>query len=212
MDRPPLLALVALLLAANSAGAERPVLPSPPPLPPAAAAWSLVKTVEGISVRTAPSEERAPWGSAEGRMEVAPEAVLDHLLGFEALTKAIPYLAEVRVLRRSEGEALVYFYFDLPWPLSNRDYTVRYRWAHEGAQTVVTTEDANDLGPPATSAVRVRRVRTRWELAPKEGGTQARFVCLVDYGGMLTQGMIEQTAWKQPMQTFLAVRKVLLPH
>lgn len=183
--------------------------------PPPDGELRLLKTVEGIAVRTAPSGQRAPWGAAEGTIDAPPDAVLAHLTDFEHLVGVIPKLAEVKVLARRDGEAVVYFYFDLPWPIANRDYTARYRWSRDGAKIVITVDEANAEGPAPTKAVRVALLRGRWELAPRDGGgTAARYLSLVDYGGSLTRGMLEQSAWKQPLQTLQGVRKALAarPH
>jgi hypothetical protein len=184
-----------------------------PPLPPPAEAWRKVQDEDGILVRTAPSAERAPWGSAEGHLDAAPEAVLEHILSFDKLTRAVPNLTEVRVLSRSDGEAVVYFYFDLPWPIANRDYTVRFRWARvAGGGVIVTCEDQNALGPAETGAVRVRLIRAAWAIRPDGAGSFARYLSLTDLGGSLTRGMAARTAWRQPMQNFDGVRKSFLPH
>lgn len=170
-----------------------------------------MKQIEGITASLAPSERRAPWGVADGVIDAAPDAVLAHLIAFEELPKHVPKLSELRVLQRSDGAALVYLYFDLPWPVSNRDYTVRYRWARGDDGTIrIAIEDANELGPKPGDAIRVGFVRGSWELrATSDGKTLARYIWLAELGGSMTRGMIEQTAWKQPLETIRGVRKAM---
>jgi hypothetical protein len=181
------------------------------PRPPDAAAWRQLKVVEGITVRLAPSTTRAPWGSAEGLIDAPVERVLGHLTQFERLVGRVPRLTKVTVLKREPTQALVYFYYDLPWPVANRDYTATYRWgtAGDGSASVVI-ETANAAGPPPGDAVRVGFVRGQWQLRPTaDGKTAARYDFLGDYGGNMTKGMIEQTAWKQPLETIKTIRKVM---
>lgn len=181
----------------------------PPPTPPAddAAAWHTLKTVDGVTLRRADSGRKAPWGEGEGEIAAPLERVIAHLTDFASLSKYMPRLAELKVIARSEGEAIVYFRFDLPWPISDRDWTLRYRWRRDGDRFVMSWCDASDRGPPPGSAVRVTPMRGRWELqATPRGTTLARYVFLAELGGSLPSSVVEQTAWKQPLQTIRGVR------
>ncbi len=181
-----------------------------PPLPPTDG-WKVASRAEGIVAATAPSGLIGPWGSAEGVVAAPLDEVLAHLTDFAALPREVPRLAEVRVIRRAEGEAIVYFRIDLPWPISDRDYTARYRWGplpDGGARLVI--DDADDQGPPPGKAVRVRLVRGTWDLHPSpSGGTAVRHVLLMDLGGWLTRSIVEQTAWKQPLESIKGVRRAV---
>lgn len=196
-----MLALVALALDL--------LLALPPPVPPAVGAgvWKLVKTVDGVTLYRADSGRKAPWGMGEGEIAAPLDRVIAHLTDFPSLPKHMPRLAELKVLARSAEEAIVYFRFDLPWPISDRDWTLRYRWHRDGAHFVMSWCDAADRGPPPTNAVRVSPMRGRWELtATPRGTTLARYVFLAELGGSLPGSVIEQTAWKQPLQSIRGVR------
>lgn len=182
-------------------------LPSPRPPPVDAAAWKTIKTVDGVTLARAPSDRAAPWGRGEGEIAAPLERVIAHLTDFASLAKHMPRLAEVRVIERGDGEAIVYFRFDLPWPISDRDWTLRYRWHREGAHFVMSWCDAHDRGPPATSAVRVTPMRGYWELTgTADGKTLARYVFLSELGGALPKSVAEETAWKQPLGSIRGVR------
>lgn len=196
--------LAALLGAPAIARADAPAPPS----------WKQVKVVDGIVVRTAPSGVKPPWGSAMGTIDAPPARVLAHLLDFADAPKHVPRLAEARVLRRGDDEAVVYFFLDLPWPISNRDYTARFRWqTRPDGDVVLLVEDDNREGPPERGAIRVTLLRGLWRLHPVDGGrrTEARYDFLGDFGGMMTRSMIEQTDWKNPLETIQGVRKALAP-
>jgi polyketide cyclase/dehydrase/lipid transport protein len=197
-----MLALVLLALV------ELALHPAPPPAHDPS--WQTIKVVDGVTLRRAPSDRAAPWGLGEGEI-VAPLAqVVAHLTDFATLPRWAPRIAEVRVLERGANEALVYFRLDLPWPLSDRDWTVRYHWGRTGEpgeRWVMTWSDANDRGPPPGKAVRVTAVRGSWELWPRGcDRTFGRYLFLAELGGRLPRSAVEQTAWKQPLQTFRGVR------
>ena len=180
------------------------------PIPPAfdATAWKTLKTVDGVTLKRASSDRAAPWGLAEGEIAAPIERVIAHLTDFTSLQKWMPRVAELRVIEQRSDEALVYFRFDLPWPISDRDWTLRYRWQRDGQSFVMTWSDANDRGPPPGRAVRVGTVRGYWELSPTAAGaTLARYVFLSELGGSLPHSVSEQTAWKQPLGSLLGVRR-----
>jgi hypothetical protein len=184
------------------------IAPEPP-----ATGWKVAARSDGIIAATAPSSFAAPWGSAEGIIDATPEEVLAHLIDFAALPKVVPRLAEVRVVRRDAGSAIVYFRIDLPWPIADRDYTARYRWGTlpDGSYRVAI-DDANDLGPAPGKPIRVALVRGVWDLSrAPTGGTRARHVLLMELGGWLTRSVVEQTAWKQPLESIRGVRRALAP-
>lgn len=180
-------------------------LPIPPPVD--AASWQTVKTVDGVTLKRAPSDRAAPWGLGEGEIAAPIDRVIAHLTDFAALGKWMPRVADLRVLERGADEAVVYFRFDLPWPISDRDWTLRYRWRRDGDRFVMTWCDAADRGPPPGSAVRVTPMRGYWELtAIAAGKTLARYVFLAELGGSLPRSVAEQTAWKQPLGSIRGVR------
>jgi uncharacterized protein YndB with AHSA1/START domain len=181
----------------------------PPPHPPAAddKAWITVKTVDGVTLKRAPSDRASPWGLAEGEIAAPIDRVIGHLTDFANLGKWMPRVADLRVIARGSDEALVYFRFDLPWPISDRDWTLRYRWGRDGDRFVMTWTDANDRGPPPGRAVRVTPLRGYWELRPTAAGTTlARYVFLSVLGGSLPRSVAEETAWRQPLGSIRGVR------
>jgi hypothetical protein len=197
-------ALAALLSILTSLLAE---LSSPLPPLPDDRAWVTLKTVEGVRLANAPSPLGVPWGLGEGEIAAPLARVITHLTDFPSLPRWMPRVAELRVIARGEAEATVYFRFGLPWPLSDRDWTVRYRWQAEPTRFFMVWSDANDRGPPPTRAVRVAPLRGYWELeATPAGTTHARYVFLSQLGGALPRSVALTTAWKQPLETFRGVR------
>jgi hypothetical protein len=169
--------------------------------------------VDGIHVWAAETP-RDFWGYAEGRVQASPEAIFARIGNFEALPHVFPWLATVRVLERGDHTALVYFRYDLPWPLSDRSYTARHRWWTEPDGTIVLdVEGTSGLGPPTGDAVAIERVLTRVVLTPVEGTiTEVGYLFRADLAGMLPRRVRAQTAWKIPLNVMLSMRRSLAPH
>jgi hypothetical protein len=188
----------------------------PPPAPPPAddPAWRVLKVIDGVTLKRAePSGgARAPWGMGEGEIAARLDAVVAHLTDFEGLVRFVPRLQTVRVLARGDGEALVYFRFDLPWPISDRDWTVRYRYGRDAAGSFhMRWWDENQHSPPARWTVRVGPVRGAWLLTPTgRGTTRARYTFLAELGGRMPRGVVDDTVWKQPLQTLQGVRRAVV--
>src|SRR6267142_1498904 len=164
----------------------------PLPRPPAAddKSWTTVKTVDGVTLLRAPSGGKAPWGAGEGEIAAPLERVIAHLTDFASLGKWMPRVADLKVIARADDEAIVYFRFDLPWPISDRDWTLRYRWRRDGDRFVMTWQDAHDRGPPPGKPVRVTPMRGYWQLdATPAGTTRARYVFLSELGGSLPRSV-----------------------
>jgi hypothetical protein len=199
-----MLAVIVAVLLAGSAHAAADADPAP---------WQAVAVVDGVHVWAAerPGEF---WGLARGRVEAPAEAIFRRVSDFEALPHLYPWLDAVRVLDRDEGRALVYFHYNLPWPLSDRSYTATHRWWTEPSGTIVLdVEDAGGIANPNDGAIHVERVLTRMTFAPALGGgaTDVEYLFRADLAGMLPHSVRAQTAWKIPMNAVLSMRRSLEP-
>jgi hypothetical protein len=182
-------------------------MPAPTPPTADAPAWSVVKTVDGVTLKRAPSECAVPWGLGEGEIAAPIERVIAHLTDFSGLGRWMPRVRELRVIERGADSAIVYFRFGLPWPISDREWTLRYRWWRDGDHFVMSWQDAHDRGPPPSRAVRVTPMRGYWEVwANGATSSRARYVFLSELGGALPRVVAQETAWKQPLASFRGVR------
>jgi hypothetical protein len=196
--------VLAVLLAADVAHAEKLVEP---------ASWRLVDVVEGVQVFAAePGEEF--WGLARGRVEASPETIFRRVSNFEALPHVYPWLDAVRVLERGDASALVYFRYDLPWPLSDREYTAAHHWRTEPSGTIaLIAESSGLLAPHDHDVVPVEGLLVRMTFTPIRNGaaTEVDYLFRGDLGGMLPRSVRAQTAWKIPMNTILSMRRSCEP-
>jgi len=175
--------------------------------------WSPAAVVDGIRVWAAETHT-GYWGYARGRVLASPEAIFHRIGNFESLPSVYPWLDRVRVLERGEGTALVYFHYDLPWPLSDRSYTARHHWWTEPSGTIVLDAEGDDQVPPVDDgAVHVEHVLTRIVMAPALGGSASdvEYLFRADMAGMLPRSVRAQTAWKVPLNVVLSMRHSLEP-
>lgn len=179
----------------------------------AAAAWRLAKEVDGITVWSAETRTGF-WGYARGRVDATPAAIFRRISNFEELPRMFPTLDRVEVLRRDGSSALVWFHYDLPWPLSDREYTAQHRWWTEPSGTIVLDVEGLDGERPHDGTVEVERVLTRIVMAPLDGGaaSEVEYLFRADMAGMLPRAVRSQTAWKIPLNVMLSMRRSLAPH
>ena len=200
--------LVLAVVAALLVGAPRAVRATDAP----AVAWRLASEVDGITVWSAETRTGF-WGYARGRVDATPAAIFHRISNFEELPRMFPTLDRVEVRQRDESSALVWFHYNLPWPLSDREYTAQHHWWTEPSGTIVLdVEDANDTAPPvADGAVQVRQVLTRIVMAPALDGTASdvEYLFRADVAGFLPQSVRAQTAWKVPLNVVLSMRHSL---
>ena len=177
------------------------------------AAWKLAKEVEGITVWSAETRTGF-WGYARGRVDATPAAIFHRISNFEELPHMFPTLDRVEVRRRDESSALVWFHYDLPWPLSDREYSAEHRWWTEPSGTIVLDVEGVDGERPHDGAVEVERVLTRIVMAPRDGGaaSEVEYLFRADMAGLLPRAVRSQTAWKIPLNVMLSMRRSLAPH
>jgi hypothetical protein len=174
--------------------------------------WSLEGIVDGVTAWGAEQPDEF-WGYARGEVDAPAEAIFERICNFEALPSMYPRLDGVRVLERGETSALVYFHYNLPWPLSDRSYTAQHRWWKDAAGTIVLDiEDASALGP-ADGAVHVKRLFARMSFMPLGAGASAEvdYLLRADVAGLLPRVVRAETAWKIPLNAVLSMRRSLAP-
>jgi hypothetical protein len=177
------------------------------------APWRLTDVVDGVRAWTAERPDEY-WGLARGRVDAPPEAIFRRISDFEALPHMYPMLDAVRVLERGPTSALVYFHYDMPWPISDRSYTAAHHWRTEPTGAIVLdVEDANASAPPDDGAVHIERLLARMTFAPVDDGaaTDVEYLFRADLAGMLPRRVRVATAWKIPLNAVLAMRRSLAP-
>jgi hypothetical protein len=177
-------------------------------------AWHEVDVVQGVRVWAADAPGEF-WGLARGRVAAPPSAIFRRVSDFEALPRVYPWLGTVRVLERGPASSLVYFRYDLPWPLSDRDYVALHHWRTESSGTIVfAAEGERHVAAASGDTVPVEGLLVQMTFVPIEGGiaTEVDYLFRADLGGVLPRSVRAATAWKIPMQAILSMRRSFEPH
>lgn len=112
----------------------------------------------------------------EDTLPFPAEEVRAVLLDLEAFRVWFPALREWRVLVRRDTSAEVYGRQRLPWPFSDRDYVVRYRWTddEEGLDLEAVGQSGASPGAP-DGVVRVERLRSEWRVSPDGDSARVQY-------------------------------------
>jgi len=170
--------------------------------------WRVTQVVDGVT-GLAPPSAGAEMAAAEGSVPASVPAILAHLVDFDHMPGRIPWLATARVLARDVDQALVYFRYDLPWPVADRDYTARYRWtALPAGAGRVEIDDADGAGPPPAGAVRVTDLRACFALEPlADDRTLVRYRVHMELGGRLPRRTKDEAVQKLALRSVVGLRR-----
>jgi len=141
-------------------------------------------------------------------VEAAP-AVVHRVVGdFAAYTEFMPYVNEVKILKKTtEDDLVVYFALSLPL-VSNRDYAIRIRRSENAG--VFRTEWTAESGalPEREGLVRVKLNTGGWLLEPLDGGRRTRvtYSLLTAPGGSIPQWVANKSNTASIPDLMTAVR------
>jgi hypothetical protein len=148
---------------------------------------------------------------AEGDLPASPEEVQRALLDYRQQVGIIKRLSESRVLNRGNDWLNVYQRLNLP-VIDDRDFTLGVRWGKQREIIWITYQVVKRGGPsPRRGIVRVSRHEGSWQLQPIAGGkaTHARFMVMVDMGGILPKWLARSGSGKEVPELFTAIRTIL---
>ncbi len=133
--------------------------------------WEELHRDAELIVETQASPENG--ATLRGRTELPhpAEAVHAVLLDLASFPRWGRSLVHWEVLSRSPDEAIVYGRHDMPWPLADRDYVVRYTWQLATDRFRLEARSTEyERAPVADDAVRLTRVHSIWEVTPAGPG------------------------------------------
>jgi hypothetical protein len=158
-----------------------------------AGGWGRPQERQGVILYERQAPAAAGLREALAWTEVAqpPERVLRVLQDYSSFPEWAPYSAETRLVARDGAQDHVFQRMDLPWPVGNRYYTLRFDL--EGPDASGGYRLSWDLAAPerqvACHACGVATPLNRgvWQLLPLDGGTRTELRCqaLSDPGGRL---------------------------
>ena len=177
--------------------------------------WVLQKDQEGIRVYTRDTEY-SDFDAFRGEIEV--ESTLNEVV---AILTDVPNhrkwmkdISEAEMVDEFDPDGYhSYGRTDAPWPVTDRDWVVRWeiRTGNDRPGVVVTFKKADGVRPPTNDAVRTGEFEGFWHLeALDEGGTRVVYeVSHADPGGMLPAWLVNAFVVNQPYYTLSAMRREL---
>ncbi len=85
----------------------------------------------------------------------------------------IDMIKDFKVIERGTYESVTYSAYDLPWPLTDRDYVIHshLKIDNEGNQIVIDLKSVGHPKAPETIGVRAELTRSMYKLVPRPGRT-----------------------------------------
>ncbi|OHU89267.1 MULTISPECIES: START domain-containing protein [Pseudoalteromonas] len=138
------------------------------------------------------------------------DSLLNVMNDTESAPQWLSSVSYVEVLARpNSAEAIVYTYFDSPWPVSNRDM-VTHSCLSQLSDTRFRLDIVNSsLEVPKSKAIRVEPVRGYWLLTQTEQGLNIEHQVYADPNGAIPNWLVNKTALKNIRSSFIALRELI---
>ena len=177
-----------------------------------ASPWKAEMTEQGLTVSTREVPGRdLPLVKAEGTIAENMYDLLAVLNDVRRHTEWMVSISRSELLARpSEFDLLVYFFFDAPWPVSNRDAVVRIKVlrSQSGHAVMVSMKGSSSRQRPPGSAIRAPRLNATARLRMLGRGlTWVRYEIDIDPGGWLPRWLVRWLLRRLPLKTLRRLRK-----
>jgi len=178
--------------------------------------WKLAnRSADGDSVMTLFVESERTVGrpafKIETTFDVSPYVAVVTLMDGMVSESDLPAGQTRRVLERSEHEAVVYTFIDLPFLLSDRELALRIVHTEDQEAGIHRVEwvEANDVLPPVQrKVVRLIGASGYWEFRPDgQGGTLATHMTQAEIGGSIPASIGDRLMKAQALSTVERLRK-----
>jgi hypothetical protein len=124
------------------------------------------------------------------------------------------YKCKQSKLIKTVSSSELYYYMEtaVPWPASNRDGVIRFKFSQDSETKVVTVTSQNipDILPEIDGIVRVPKAKAQWTFTPKSDGTvDAEYQLNVDPGGSVPAWIINMFVVDGPYESLTNMKKLL---
>ena len=112
------------------------------------------------------------------------------------------------------GDSNVIFceYYNLPWPVSDRDVVIQTKIKYNVAKTSVTLTSRGNAGyiPIKDNVVRIPEFEGSWKLSLQPNGTiSGEYIATVNPGGYLPAWLVNMFVTNGPYDSFVNMKKIL---
>jgi hypothetical protein len=182
-------------------------------LPSGTAQWELQKEKDGISVFTR-KVDNSPFkaSKAVAVIEASPDRIVSELKKGNQLAAWLPKTDQSTILHWSNpDEYFAYFTHPAPWPVSDRDEIIHYRFEEkEDGSFHIYLRGVADYLPPKSDYVRIPYSKGQWQLLPFEGNkTQITLINHFDPGGTVPAYLLNSSVIDSPIETINNLKKRL---
>lgn len=180
------------------------------------AKWELVKTDNGITVYKRP----CPGSSydevfATADMDVSMEVLAGTLSDVDAQTQWMTRCKEARIVKEiNELDKVLYYYFNSPWPVEDRDVVVTAA-AEINAETARVVIKGHAICepsvPPQKTCIRIVEMTSAWILecdVKDRNKTRVYFTATGNPAGLIPAFIVNYQMKNDPFQTFETLRKL----
>jgi hypothetical protein len=152
-----------------------------------------------------------PAFKIETRFEASPPVAAATVMHGMTSDEDLPSGERRRLLERSEREAVVYTFIDLPFMLADRELALRVVHtddAESGIHRVAWSEANENLPPSRGRVVRLDGAVGYWEFRPDgEGGSYAIYMSQTEVGGSIPDAIADRLMKSQAMGSVERLRR-----
>lgn len=165
-----------------------------------AQAWELSKSKDGISVYTKSTEKyRMPASKVTATFKASYEKVVDAIYNVENYTQYVPDCAEIKVLKRTGSNQLIYYgLYDTPWPAADRDLVIMLSKVEIANGVRIDMTNKSNFIEVQEKATRIPIYFGTWEILKTSAGVKVTLEYQTDPGGSVPDWMIQGAATKTP--------------
>lgn len=178
--------------------------------------WQIVSTRSrgGVEMSVYVEAQKKPGRPAfriETSLEASPPAAAATLM--EAMLESKEAMAgeRRRLIERTDREALVHTYVDLPLMFSDREVAIRVRHTDDLATGThrIDWVDENEALPPVGDGVLRLATEGYWEFRPSGGRSSATYVTRAEVGGSLPDALSDRLMRTQAVDTVKRLQRLL---
>jgi len=171
--------------------------------------WNESLHREDITVYNKPAINGVGYYKAETIFDVSFDSLYAFFMNFEDYPKWVNYCSYTDVLKgNTDSLFIIYSYYDLPWPFSDRDAITELRIDFDTSNRIVVNSVSGEtLMPELKNVIRLKGFEEKF-LLEEIDGNNTRFVMEGKYipGGLVPNWMIDRAVKYGPYDVLMKVK------